>query len=44
MTHLANLSFRSGMTLHVDTKTGIPAEKEAMKFWSREYEPGWEHC
>ena len=44
MTHLANLSFRSGMTLHVDPKTGIPAEKEAMKFWSREYEPGWEHC
>ena len=43
MTHLANLSVRSGMTLHVDSKTGIPAEKEAMKFWGREYEPGWEH-
>ncbi len=44
MTHLGNLSVRSGLTLHVDTKTGIPAEKEAMKYWSREYAPGWAHC
>ena len=44
MTHIANLSVRSGMTLHVDTKTGVPAEKEAMKYWSREYAPGWGHC
>ena len=35
---------RAGLTLHVDTKNGIPAEKEAMKYWSREYAPGWGHC
>ena len=44
MAHIANLSVRSGMTLHVDPKTGIPAEKEAMKYWSREYAPGWAHA
>ena len=44
MTHLGNLSVRSGLTLHVDTKTGMPAEREAMKYWSREYEPGWGHA
>ena len=43
MTHLANLSVRSGMTLHVDPVTGIPAEKEAMKYWTCAYEPGWEY-
>ena len=41
MTHLGNLSVRSGLTLHVDPETGVPKEKEAMKYWSREYEPGW---
>ena len=44
MTHIANLSVRSGMTLHVDPKTGVPREKEAMKYWSREYAPGWGHA
>ena len=41
---LGNLSIRSGVTLHVDPATGVPREKEAMAFWGREYEPGWEHC
>ena len=40
---LGNLSIRSGLTLHVDPQTGVPREKEAMAFWGREYEPGWEH-
>ena len=40
---LGNLSIRSGLTLNVDPKTGVPREKEAMAFWGREYEPGWEH-
>ena len=44
MTHLGNLSVRSGLTLHVDTKSGVPAEKEAMKYWTRDYEPGWSHA
>ena len=44
MTHLGNLSVRSGLTLHVDPVTGIPQEKEAMKYWGRDYEPGWAHA
>lgn len=43
MTHLGNLSIRSGMTLHVDPSTGKPREAEAMRYWDREYEPGWAH-
>jgi len=44
MTHLGNLSVRSGLALNIDPVTGIPAEKEAMKYWSRDYEPGWGHA
>lgn len=44
MTHLGNISIRAGLTLHVDPVTGVPREREAMKYWSREYEPGWAHA
>lgn len=44
MTHLGNLSVRSGLTLHVDPVTGIPEEKDALKYWGRTYEPGYEHA
>ena len=44
MTHLGNLSVRSGQVLHVDPVTGKPQEKEALKYWTREYEKGWEHA
>lgn len=41
--HLANISYRSGSDLDVDPSNGrILDNPEAMKFWSREYEPGWE--
>ena len=43
MCHLGNYSQAVGRTLHLDTKTGkIKNDAEAMKYWSREYEPGWE--
>lgn len=44
MTHLGNLSVRSGLKLHVDPVTGIPEEKDALKYWGRTYEPGYEHA
>lgn len=41
--HLANISYRSGSDLDVNPSSGrILDNPEAMKFWSREYEPGWE--
>jgi hypothetical protein len=41
--HLGNISHRVGRVLHCDPKTGrIMGDEEAMKFWSREYRPGWE--
>lgn len=41
--HLGNISYRTGRTLHCDPKTGrIKNDGEAMRFWKREYEKGWE--
>lgn len=41
--HLGNISHRVGRTLKCDPKDGhILGDDEAMKLWSREYEPGWE--
>ena len=41
--HLGNIALRSGNTLHTDSKNGhIINDPLAMKYWSREYEPGWE--
>lgn len=43
MLQLGNIAQRVGRTLRCDAKTGRPIEDaEAMKLWSREYEPGWE--
>src|SRR5207253_9681283 len=43
LVQLGNIALRSGRTLNIDPKTGhILNDKEAMKFWSREYQPGWE--
>jgi hypothetical protein len=41
--HLANIAYRAGkQVLKVDPSNGRVADPEAMKFWKREYEPGWE--
>lgn len=42
MCHLANIAYRVGKSLKIDTATGKIDDREAMKMWSREYEPGWE--
>jgi len=43
LVQLGNIAQRSGTTLDIDPSTGrILNNKEAQKYWSREYEPGWE--
>lgn len=43
LVQLGNIAQRSGNTLTIDPSNGhIVNDKEAKKFWSREYEPGWE--
>jgi predicted dehydrogenase len=43
LVQLGNISLRSGHTLHTDPTNGhIINDAEAMKYWSREYQPGWE--
>ncbi len=40
---LGNIAQRVGHTLNIDQDNGrILGDMEAMKLWSREYEPGWE--
>ena len=41
--HLANISQRTGRTLHCNQQNGhILNDEEAMKLWKRTYEKGWE--
>jgi len=41
--HLGNISQFTGRTLNIDDATGhVVDDKEAVQYWSREYEPGWE--
>ncbi|MFI1745212.1 Gfo/Idh/MocA family protein [Thalassobellus sediminis] len=42
LTHYANISSRIGKSFEVDDKTGTIYDRDAMKLWSRTYEPGWE--
>jgi len=42
MCHYANISYRIGKSFDVNTKDGHILNKEAMKLWGRDYEPGWE--
>lgn len=42
LTHYANISSRIGKPFDVDKTTGRIFDREAMKLWSRTYEPGWE--
>jgi predicted dehydrogenase len=41
--HLGNIAHRTGRTLNCDPKNGhILDDADAMKYWEREYEKGWE--
>jgi len=41
--HLGNIAQRTGRTLNCDPKNGhILQDAEAMEFWTRQYESGWE--
>ena len=40
--HLGNMAQFTGRKLTVDPKTGhVVGDADAMKYWSRQYEPGW---
>jgi predicted dehydrogenase len=41
--HLGNIAQKTGRALHIDPATGrIKDDEDAMRMWSRSYEPGWE--
>ena len=42
MVHYINVAYRIGKGFDIDDRTGRMFDREAMKLWSREYEPGWE--
>ncbi|RMH53843.1 MAG: gfo/Idh/MocA family oxidoreductase [Bacteroidetes bacterium] len=43
MCHLGNIAQYTGRTLYIDQRNGhIVGDPQAMAFWSRTYEPGWE--
>ncbi|MCY7422899.1 MAG: gfo/Idh/MocA family oxidoreductase, partial [Chitinophagaceae bacterium] len=43
LVQLGNIALRTGRTLNIDPVNGhILDDKDAMKYWSREYERGWE--
>jgi hypothetical protein len=43
MLQLSNIAWQVNRALHVDSQTArITNDADAMKLWSREYEPGWE--
>jgi len=42
MTHYANISSRIGKSFEVDETNGRIFDRDAMRLWSRTYEPGWE--
>jgi len=43
LNHLANIAYKSGKNLKVDPANGHILDEEVMKkYWTREYEPGWE--
>ncbi|MFO7923706.1 MAG: Gfo/Idh/MocA family oxidoreductase [Bacteroidales bacterium] len=39
--HLANIAYRIGKGFDVNCVTGQALDRDALKLWSREYEPGW---
>ncbi|MCP9200832.1 Gfo/Idh/MocA family oxidoreductase [Gramella sp. GC03-9] len=41
MVHYANMGYRANSDFHVDPNTGRILNDKVMKYWSREYAPGW---
>jgi hypothetical protein len=40
---LGNIALRTGRTLNIDQSNGhIVGDNDAMRYWTREYEKGWE--
>jgi predicted dehydrogenase len=42
LVHYSNIAYRIGNGFDIDNKTGRIYDREAMKLWGRDYEPGWE--
>lgn len=42
LTHYANIASRLDKSFEVDEVTGRIFDRDAMKLWGREYQPGWE--
>lgn len=42
LTHYPNIASRIGKGFEVDSATGRIYDRDAMRLWSRDYEPGWE--
>jgi predicted dehydrogenase len=40
--HLANISYRIGRNININSQNGHVLDQEGLKLWRREYEPGWE--
>lgn len=42
MVHYSNIAYRIGRGFDIDDVSGRMFDRDAMKLWGREYEPGWE--
>ena len=42
MVHYSNIAYRIGKGFDIDDVTGKMYDRDAMKLWGRDYEPGWE--
>ncbi len=42
MIHYSNIAYRIGKGFDIDDRTGHMFDRDAMKLWGRDYEPGWE--
>ncbi|MCD6354469.1 MAG: Gfo/Idh/MocA family oxidoreductase [Prolixibacteraceae bacterium] len=42
LVHYSNIAYRIGKGYDIDETTGRMFDRDAMKLWARDYEPGWE--
>ncbi len=42
MVHYSNVAYRIGKGFDIDDQSGRMYDRDAMKLWGRDYEPGWE--